>query len=97
MTKQENREGPTAGRIDVRVDGSGFAVEGPGFYVWDENLETVLAAARELSLGRFPATQRVQRALLLPQDTESKYPARRQPGRRRGRSKPGPGTTNPPQ
>ena len=75
--KDDNRK--TARLIRVRRDETGYAVEGPGFYVWDEDLDAVLAAAGELWLGRFPAT-RVGRALLVPPDRKQRR-ARRVAGR----------------
>ena len=34
-----------------RPRGSGFAAEGPGFYVWDEDPNEVIRAVRELQRG----------------------------------------------
>lgn len=36
----------------VQRRGNGFAVAGHGFYVWDEDMNEVLRAARELRRGR---------------------------------------------
>jgi len=65
MTDKTNDETNTARFIRVRRDEQGYSVEGPGFYAWDEDLDAVLSAASDLSLGRFPAA-RVRRALLVP-------------------------------
>ena len=40
--------------IRVRPAGSGFAVEGPGFYLWDEDRAAVLQAAHALLCGGQP-------------------------------------------
>lgn len=45
---------PKTRRLRVRREGNGFAVEGRGFYVWDEDPEEVLKAARELLSGGHP-------------------------------------------
>ena len=36
----------------LRRMGSGFALEGPGYYLWDEDPREVLRAAAELEEGR---------------------------------------------
>lgn len=38
-------------RLQIREHGGGYALEGPGFYVWDEDREEVLRAARALRRG----------------------------------------------
>ncbi len=38
--------------LRVPPQGGGFAAEGPGFYVWDEDEEEVRRMARELSSPR---------------------------------------------
>jgi hypothetical protein len=38
----------------VRRCGSGFAAEGPGFFVWDPDRRAVAEAARALSRGAVP-------------------------------------------
>ena len=35
----------------IRAQGDGFVVEGPGFYCWDQDLDTVVRIARELGSG----------------------------------------------
>jgi len=35
----------------IRREGEGYAADGPGFYIWDENLNEVLRMARELAHG----------------------------------------------
>lgn len=47
----------------IRRAGGGYAVEGPGFYVWDEDAERVRCAARALCAGRIP--QATTRRLLV--------------------------------
>jgi hypothetical protein len=39
--------------IQVRPRGRGFAAEGRGFYVWDEDRGEVLRVARELERGNW--------------------------------------------
>jgi hypothetical protein len=41
------------GSIQVRRQGRGFAAEGRGFYVWDEDRSEVLRVARELERGNW--------------------------------------------
>ena len=41
------------GSIEVRPHGRGFAAEGRGFYVWDEDRSEVLRVARELQRGNW--------------------------------------------
>ena len=41
------------GSIQVRPQGRGFAAEGRGFYVWDEDRGEVLRVARELERGNW--------------------------------------------
>ncbi len=43
------------GSIQVRPQGRGFAAEGRGFYVWDEDRGEVLRVARELERGNWGA------------------------------------------
>ncbi len=40
-------------RLRVRPQGRGFAAEGRGFYVWDEDEEEATRVARELSRGNY--------------------------------------------
>jgi len=40
---------PTA--IPIRRQGTGYAANGPGFYIWDEDVNEVLRMARELERG----------------------------------------------
>ncbi len=40
---------PTA--MPIRRQGSGYAANGPGFYLWDEDVNEVLRMARELERG----------------------------------------------
>jgi len=44
--------------------GGGFALEGPGFYLWDEDPREVLRAAAELRAGHLPS-QPTRRMLVL--------------------------------
>ena len=56
------------GSVEVRPHGRGFAAEGLGFYVWDEDRSEVLRVARELERGNWgvPAPRRM---VLLPAGT----------------------------
>ena len=40
---------PTA--VPIRRQGTGYAANGPGFYIWDEDVNEVLRMARELERG----------------------------------------------
>lgn len=46
---------PGATRVPVRRSGGGYAAEGPGFYVWDEDPREVFRVARELERGKLAA------------------------------------------
>jgi hypothetical protein len=37
--------------VPIRREGKGYAADGPGFYIWDEDLGEVLRMARELAHG----------------------------------------------
>lgn len=37
--------------VPIRQHAGGYAAEGPGFYIWDEDAGEVLRAARELEHG----------------------------------------------
>ncbi len=41
----------TTGRAEIRRRARGYCVEGPGFYVWDEDPREVSSAARDLTRG----------------------------------------------
>ena len=40
-----------AGRVEIRRRALGYSVEGPGFYVWDEDPREVSRVARDLARG----------------------------------------------
>ena len=42
--------------IPIRSQGNGYAVDGPGFYIWDEDMHEVLRMAREFERGRVNPT-----------------------------------------
>jgi hypothetical protein len=42
--------------IPIRPQGDGYAVDGPGFYIWDEDMHEVLRMAREFERGRVNPT-----------------------------------------
>lgn len=54
----------TTDRGTLRPRGGGFALEGPGYYLWDEDPREVLRAAAELRAGRVPS-QPTRRMLVL--------------------------------
>ena len=39
------------GRVEIRRRARGYCVEGPGFYVWDEDPREVSRVARDLARG----------------------------------------------
>jgi hypothetical protein len=53
------------GSLDVRPHGRGFAAQGRGFYVWDEDRAEVLRVARELGRGNW-GVRAPRRMVLLP-------------------------------
>ncbi len=55
----------TKNDIILRRKGNGFALEGPGYYVWDEDPREVVRVAADLRLGRVPPRP-TQRMLLVP-------------------------------
>ncbi len=57
----------------LRRQGSGFALEGPGFYLWDEDPREVLRVAAELQRGN-PTPRPTRRMLVIP--TEETVPLR---------------------
>jgi hypothetical protein len=38
-------------RVEIRRRATGYCVEGPGFYVWDEDPREVTRVARDLARG----------------------------------------------
>jgi hypothetical protein len=51
--------------LPIREHGEGYLAEGPGFYIWDENLDEVIRTARLLERGasrRAASATRVQLA-----------------------------------
>ena len=49
MLLKARLEKPTA--VSIRCQGTGYAASGPGFYIWDEDVNEVLRMARELERG----------------------------------------------
>ena len=37
--------------VPIRRQGTGYSANGPGFYIWDEDVNEVLRMARELERG----------------------------------------------
>lgn len=56
---------PGATTIPIRRSGEGYAAEGPGFYIWDEDPQEVFRVARELERGNFSARP-TRRLLVVP-------------------------------
>lgn len=68
---RDDRELRGAGTpLPIRCEGGGFAVEGPGFYVWDEDVERVRCVARELYVGRVPQAPTRRLLVVGPQEVE---------------------------
>jgi hypothetical protein len=42
--------------IPIRSEGNGYAADGPGFYIWDEDMNEVVRMARELDSGHVTRT-----------------------------------------
>lgn len=55
-------ERPTV--IPIRPEGNGYAADGPGFYIWDEDMNEVLRMAREFERGRVTRTPTTRFMLL---------------------------------
>ncbi len=51
--------------IVLKRKGAGFALEGPGYYLWDEDPREVVRAAAELRDGSLPSRP-TRRMLVLP-------------------------------
>ena len=73
----------------IRAHGDGFAVEGPGFYYWDQDLDTVLHVARQLGCDAPELEQ--SRRLLIPDEGASRVTETRRRSRRAGRGATGTG------
>lgn len=43
---------PGTTTVPIRKSGGGYAAEGPGFYIWDEDPQEVFRVARDLEGGR---------------------------------------------
>jgi len=54
--------------IRIRRQGGGWVAEGPGFYVWDENLKEVARAARELQKGNYAVSPTRRMLIIQPQE-----------------------------
>ncbi len=55
---------PGTGTVPIRRQEGGYCAEGPGFYIWDEDLREVSRVARELGRGIYP-TVPTQRLLIV--------------------------------
>jgi hypothetical protein len=49
----------------IRAQGGGYVAEGPGFYIWDEDVREVLRVARELARGNLNVSP-TTRLLVIP-------------------------------
>jgi len=54
--------------IRIQRQGGGWAAEGPGFYVWDENPNEVARAARELQRGNLAVSPTRRMLIVQPQE-----------------------------
>jgi hypothetical protein len=59
-----------AGSLPIRRHEGGYVVQGPGFYIWDEDPREVLRAAREIQRGGRRVTP-TARLLILRDDFEN--------------------------
>jgi hypothetical protein len=55
--------------LPIRAQGSGFVAEGPGFYIWDEDINEVLRVARELERGNLRVRPSNRLLVIPPQET----------------------------
>jgi hypothetical protein len=54
----------------VREHEGGYTLEGSGFYVWDEDRDEVLRAARDLRRGALPVSSTTRFLLVPAQETD---------------------------
>jgi hypothetical protein len=50
--------------IPIRPEGSGYAADGPGYYIWDEDMNEVARMAREFARGTITRTPTTRFMLL---------------------------------
>jgi hypothetical protein len=62
----------------IRRQEGGYCIEGPGFYIWDEDPQEVRRVARDLGLGIHPVTP-TQRMLIVAPQTNSPGAGRSEP------------------
>ncbi len=55
--------------IPIRRQGAGYAVEGRGYYLWDDDLEALLLAAREIERGNVGSAA-IKRMLIIGPNRE---------------------------
>jgi hypothetical protein len=58
------------GAIPIRPHQGGYALEGPGFYIWDRDFEEVQRVARELARGNLSLRPSARLLVVPPQDVE---------------------------
>lgn len=54
--------------IPIRAQGGGYVAEGPGFYIWDEDVREVLRVARELERGNLNVSPTTRLLVIPPSD-----------------------------
>jgi len=54
----------------IRPHQGGYALEGPGFYIWDRDFEEVRRVARELSAGKLSLRPSTRLLVVPPQDVK---------------------------
>lgn len=59
--------------VPIRRHEGGYAAEGPGFYIWDEDLGEVFRAARQLAAG-VPRVTPTRRFLVIPEARRGNSP-----------------------
>jgi hypothetical protein len=57
---------PGTTTLPIRRSGGGYAAEGPGFYIWDEDPREVFRVARELERGNFAARPTTRLLVIRP-------------------------------
>lgn len=75
MRQMKRRTGlPGRPAVPIRRREGGYAAEGPGFYLWDEDPREVLRVVREFARGNFKVAP-TSRLLRVPPGDEGAAPA----------------------
>lgn len=61
---------PGTTSIPIRSHAGGYVIEGPGFYVWDEDPNEVARVARELARGEYGGRATTRLLVIPPLDRE---------------------------